>query len=489
MDQFDNENNERENSNNQNSDDQDSTEHSSGESEDNQTASNPSNDSEENEIESSSSNDSEGNKAMDEEQMNEQEMNQAINPENNQNQPNKKPEKQNVKKQQKPSKWKGFLGMIAAAILGSVITLAAVTQLDYFQPDNSNPNVENEQSQSEPVQKDDNSGTQPVSTNGSIADIADSTSDAIVGIVNMSDQPNPFAQTTEDEVERGVGSGVIYEITDDGAYIVTNNHVIEDASSLQVSLANGDTVDGKLVGTDPLSDIAVVEVKGDIDVEPIKFGDSEDLRTGDSVIAIGNPLGLDLSRTVTQGIVSATDRSIPIETSAGEWEFDVIQTDAAINPGNSGGALLNSSGELVGINTMKIGDDGVEGLGFSIPSNEVSDLVDELVETGKIVRPYAGVGLKSVREIPPHYLEDLPEDVTEGAVVLSIDEESAAAEAGIEVEDVIVSIDGEDIENDSDFRSYLYKNASIDDTVEIELYHKGKLKTVEVKLTSNEDVE
>src|SRR5699024_5689351 len=139
MDQFDNENNERENSNNQNSDDQDSTEHSSGESEDNQTASNPSNDSEENEIESSSSNDAERNKAIDEEQINEQDITQAIKPENNQNQPNKKPEKQNVKKQQQPNKWKGFLGMIAAAILGLVITLAAVTQLDYFQPDNSNP--------------------------------------------------------------------------------------------------------------------------------------------------------------------------------------------------------------------------------------------------------------------------------------------------------------------------------------------------------------
>src|SRR5699024_10174583 len=147
------------------------------------------------------------------------------------------------------------------------------------------------------------------------------------------------------------------------------------------------------------------------------------------------------------------------------------QTDAAINPGNSGGALLNSSGELVGINTMKIGDDGVEGLEFSIPSNEVSDLVDELVVTGKIVWPYSGVGIKSVRAIPSHYLEDLPEDVTECVVVLSIDEESAAAEAGIEVEDVIVSIDGEDIENDSDFKTYLYKNASIYHTVETELYH------------------
>src|SRR5699024_2192142 len=171
------------------------------------------------------------------------------------------------------------------------------------------------------------------------------------------------------------------------------------------------------------------------------------------------------------------------------WVFDVIQTVAAIKPGNRGGALLNSSGELVDINTRQIGDGGVVGVGFSIASNVVSDLVDELVVTGKIDRLVAGVELKNVREIPPHYLEDLPEDVTEGAVVLSIDEESAAAEAGIEVEDVIVSIDGEDIKNDSDFRSYLYKNASIDDTVEIELYHKGKLKTVEVKLTSNEDVE
>src|SRR5699024_345843 len=160
-------------------------------SEDNQTASNPSNDSEVNEIESSSSNDFEGNKAMDEEQMNEQEMNQAINPENNQNQPNKKPEKQNVKKQQKPNKWKGFVVMLSAAIFGLVITLSLMTQLYYFQPDNSNPNVKNEQSQSEAVQKDDNSVPQPVSINGSISYLADSTSDAIVGIVNMSDQPKP----------------------------------------------------------------------------------------------------------------------------------------------------------------------------------------------------------------------------------------------------------------------------------------------------------
>lgn len=389
----------------------------------------------------------------------------------------------NTKKRSKKSG--GFFKMLAAAILGSVLTLGTVTQLDYFQPDED---VSEEQSTPVDNDQSDDHTAQPVATDGSIADIVDHASDAIVGIVNMSDQQNPFTQSS-DEVESGVGSGVVYKKTDDGAYIVTNNHVIEDASSLQVSLANGDTVDGEVVGTDPLTDIAVVEIKGDYDIKPVDFGDSDKLRTGDSVIAIGNPLGLDLSRTVTQGIVSATSRSIPVETSAGEWEFDVIQTDAAINPGNSGGALLNSQGELVGINTLKIGDNGVEGLGFSIPSNEVKQLIEELVENGKIVRPYAGVGLRSVQEIPPHYLESLPDEVEEGAVVLSVDGQSSAAEAGIEVEDVIVSIGGEEVTNDNDFRKYLYKNASVDDTVEIELYHDGELKTIELTLTSNEDVQ
>src|SRR5699024_3117941 len=133
---------------------------------------------------------------------------------------------------------------------------------------------------------------------------------------------------------------------------------------------------------------------------------------------------------------SAKDRTIPVQTSAGEWIFDVIQTDAAINPGNSGGALLNDQGELVGINSLKIGGSGVEGLGFAIPSNEVKQLIDEITENGQVIRPYVGVGLKSVSDIPPNYLQDLPEDVKEGAIVLSVDEKSAAAKAGIKLEDV-----------------------------------------------------
>ncbi len=379
----------------------------------------------------------------------------------------------------KQPKNRSFLKMIAAGVIGSVLTFGVITQTDYFQP---------EQQETPQPAASEQTTAEPIMSKGSVADIVESASDAIVGIVNMSEQQqNPFQQQTEgEEVQKGVGSGVIYKVDKDAAYIVTNNHVIEGASSVQVSLSDGENVDAELVGTDPLTDIAVVKIKGDYDITPLAFGDSDQLRAGDEVIAIGNPLGLDLSRTVTQGIVSAMDRTITVNTSAGEWDFDVIQTDAAINPGNSGGALINSQGEVIGINSLKIANNGVEGLGFAIPSNQVQTLIEELTEKGKIERPYVGVGLKSVSEIPQHYLQDLPKDVEGGAVVLSVDDKSAAGKADIQVEDVIVGINGEEVKNDHDFRSYLYKDLSIGDKVTLKLYRNGKPKEVELTLTSNQ---
>lgn len=378
----------------------------------------------------------------------------------------------------------GFFKMLAAGVIGSVMTLGVVTQTDYLQPE--------ENGQIPPQAAATETTAEPVSTDGSVADIAEQASEAIVGIVNMSEQPtNPFQQQTGEgqEVKKGVGSGVIYKVTDNAAYIVTNNHVIEGASSLQVALPDGDKVDGEIVGTDPLTDIAVVKIKGDYDMTPLKFGDSDALRSGDEVMAIGNPLGLEFSRTVTKGIVSAANRTIPVQTSAGKWDFDVIQTDAAISPGNSGGALINMQGELVGINSLKIANSQVEGLGFAIPSNKVQDLIEELAKNGKVERPYIGVGLRSVSDIPRYYLSELPKNVKDGIVVLSVDEDSAAAEAGIQVEDVIVSIDGENITNDNDLRGYLYKETEIGDTIKLELYRNGELKTVELTLTSNDNAE
>src|SRR5699024_7002338 len=136
--------------------------------------------------------------------------------------------------------------------------------------------------------------------------------------------------------------------------IVTNHHVIDGANKVSVSLHDGETEEAKLVGTDPLTDTAVLKVAGEFDIKPHEFGDSDDVRSVQSVIAIGNPLGVELSRTVTQGIISAVDRSINVKTAAGDWDLVVIQTDAAIHPGNSGGALINANGELIGINSLKI---------------------------------------------------------------------------------------------------------------------------------------
>lgn len=381
--------------------------------------------------------------------------------------------------EQKQPKNRSFLKMIAAGMIGSALTFGIITQTDYFQPGS--------EQQDTPKQETSEATTaEPIMSKGSVADIAEEASDAIVGIVNMSEQQqNPFQQTNGEEVQKGVGSGVIYQVEDDEAYIVTNNHVIEGASSIQVSLSNGESVEGELVGTDPLTDIAVVKIKGDYDINPLEFGDSDGLRAGEEVIAIGNPLGLDLSRTVTQGIISAMDRTITVNTSAGEWDFDVIQTDAAINPGNSGGALIDGEGKVIGINSLKIASNGAEGLGFAIPSNQVEKLIEELTEKGKIERPYVGVGLKSVNEIPPYYLQDLPEDVKAGAVVLSVDEKSSAGKADIQIEDVIVAINGEKVKNDHDFRSYLYKELSIGDKATLKIFRNGKPKEVEITLTNN----
>jgi serine protease Do len=201
------------------------------------------------------------------------------------------------------------------------------------------------------------------------------------------------------------------------------------------------------------------------------------------VLAIGNPLGLDLSRTVTQGIVSAVNRSITVSTSAGEWELNVIQTDAAINPGNSGGALINTKGQVVGINSLKISEAGVEGLGFAIPSNDFLPIVKEIIEKGQVQRPYIGVGLVNLEEIPQYYLKGLPDQVQHGAVITNVVPNSPAGKAGLQMKDVIVEINGKEVQGVSDFRKYLYTKIKIGDEVKLGIYRQGKFMTLNLTLT------
>lgn len=368
---------------------------------------------------------------------------------------------------------KRFLSMLTAGVIGSVITLASV---QYFDTSQTEPKPSSETAENINVQK-------VAASSNSISDIVEQSSKAIVGVVNKKKQSDGFQPS--EAVTAGTGSGVIYKKTDKEAFILTNNHVIEGAGQIDISLYNGKVVEAELIGTDPLTDIAVLKMKGNYDIEPLKIGDSDALRAGDQVIAIGNPLGLDLSRTVTQGIVSAVNRTIEVTTSAGDWDLDVIQTDAAINPGNSGGALINASGELVGINSLKISESGVEGLGFAKPINEVTTIAKQIIKDGQVVRPYLGVSVVGLDKIPPFYLQDIPETVREGVMVASVDENSEIAKAGIKVQDIIVSINGESIKDEGELRKFLYTKLSVGDQVTLKVFRDGKEQTFTVRLASN----
>ena len=379
----------------------------------------------------------------------------------------------------KTNKFKSIMSTVMAGVVGSAITLAAV---NFTEADAGNQL----QSQTESVtENNSNIVTTPTASKSSesIADIIETSSKSIVGITNIQSQSNPFSQS-QGNVESGSGSGVIFKKEGQDAFIVTNNHVIEGASKVEVSLYNGEKVAAEVVGADALTDLAVVKIDAAKAADVIEFGDSSVLRAGDQVLAIGNPLGLDLSRTVTQGIVSAVDRSISVPTSAGEWEMNVIQTDAAINPGNSGGALINTDGKVIGINSLKISQNGVEGLGFAIPSNEALPIVNQLIEKGKVERPYLGVSLADLAQIPDMYLENLPESVDSGTMVTYVDPNSAAAAAGLQEQDVIVEINDEKVRNASDLRRYMYTKLQNGDNVELKIYRDGKQQSLQVALSA-----
>lgn len=391
-----------------------------------------------------------------------------------------------------PIKLKGFISLVTAGVIGSVLTLTIAPHTDYFQNTEATEKgvaIEKTENTEEnaptiiPTQTSVKTGTTL-----SIADIVEDASKAVVGIVNMQDQPD-FYSRNSGNVQSGSGSGVIFRKNKDSAYIVTNNHVIEGATEIEVSLYNGEKTKAELVGGDALTDLAVLRIDPKYATSVIEFGDSAQLRPGDQVLAIGNPLGLDLSRTVTQGIVSAIDRSVAVSTSAGNWDLNVIQTDAAINPGNSGGVLINTAGKLIGINSLKISESGVEGLGFAIPSNDLLPIVNEMIDSGKVERPYIGVSLASLEEVPRGYLQSLPNSVAYGAFITYIDPDSAAADAGLKEEDIIVSINEQEIKGSGDLRKYMYANLKVGDQVTLKVYRDGKLISVKLKLKSNKTID
>lgn len=329
-----------------------------------------------------------------------------------------------------------------------------------------------------------------------ISDMVEDLSPAIVGITNLQAQSNSSlfgssSSNSSEDTESGSGSGVIFKKENGKAYITTNNHVVEGASSLKVSLYDGTEVTAKLVGSDSLTDLAVLQISDDHVTKVANFGDSSDLRTGETVIAIGDPLGKDLSRTVTQGIVSGVDRTVSMSTSAGETSINVIQTDAAINPGNSGGPLLNTDGKIVGINSMKISEDDVEGIGFAIPSNDVKPIAEELLSKGQIERPYIGVSMLDLEQVPQNYQEGtlglFGSQLNKGVYIREVASGSPAEKAGLKAEDIIIGLKGKEIDTGSELRNILYKDAKIGDTVEVKILRNGKEMTKKIKLDQKEE--
>ncbi|MBP1913805.1 S1C family serine protease [Lederbergia galactosidilytica] len=379
---------------------------------------------------------------------------------------------------------KRVVSTVSAGVIGSVLTLTVVFNTPIFKDADSQEaavptaNADTGQSSSQNIQ-------QLSADTTSLADMVEQASKTVVGIVSTSKtQENPFAPQNANRSESS-GSGVIFKKEDNNAFIVTNNHVIEGAEHIEVNLENGDKLEAELIGADALTDLAVLKIDGSNVDSVMNFGDSDALRAGEQVVAIGNPLGLEFSRTVTQGIVSAVNRSIDVETSAGNWELNVIQTDAAINPGNSGGALVNTNGELIGINSLKIAESGVEGLGFAIPINDAKPLIEEMIKHGKIERPYMGISMVDFEQVAPQYLQQLPKEIESGVIITSVDPDSAAGKAGLQMEDVLVGINDHKIENASDLRKLLYTELKVGDKATLQVYRDGKEKTFFVTLTAN----
>lgn len=286
------------------------------------------------------------------------------------------------------------------------------------------------------------------------------------------------------------GSGVIYRKADGKGYIVTNNHVVSGSDKIQVILANGRQVNARIVGRDEVTDLAVLAVSGQDVSQTATFGDSKSLIAGQNVIAVGSPMGSEYASTVTQGIISAPSRTLSNTDSSGKTvsQQTVIQTDAAINPGNSGGALVNSAGQVIGINSMKLSqsNDGtsVEGMGFAIPSNEVVSIINELVKNGKISRPQLGIKVLPVSELPSYYRNRLGIKIKSGIYVAEVTRNSAAANAGMKKGDVITQVDGKKVNDVSTLHSELYRH-KVGQRVTVSVNRQGKQQQLNIKLEDN----
>ena len=371
----------------------------------------------------------------------------------------------------------GFLG----GILGTFLTLQT--------SHSSTSNTESKQVHSTTVKTAYKNTT-------STSEAVDKVKNAVVSVITYSDSSNQGLFEKEENSDSQIsseGSGVIYKKEGKYAYLVTNTHVINGAKKVDILLADGNKVPGEVVGSDVYSDIAVVRISADKAKAVAEFGDSNQLTVGETAIAICSPLGTDYANSVTQGIISSQGRNVKLKADNGQnISTRALQTDAAINPGNSGGPLINIQGQVIGITSSKISNNGqtsVEGMGFAIPANDVVNIIKQLEEKGKVVRPALGIQMMDLSNLSTSDLSQLklPEKISGGVLVRSTLENMPASDK-LQRYDVITKIDDTDIESTADLQSALYSH-QINDTIKVTFYRDGKQQTTSIKLTkSTEDL-
>lgn len=309
------------------------------------------------------------------------------------------------------------------------------------------------------------------------------TSDLKNGINNVYES-TVYIEVSGDRGSVAAGSGFVYKSDDNYGYILTNYHVIENGKKYNITFTDGTDADAELVNGDEYYDIAILKV----DVNKIKkvatLGNSSSAELGDSVFTVGAPLGKEYMGTITKGIISGVNRMVSVKLTSGTYLMEVLQTDASINSGNSGGPICNIRGEVIGITSSKLMGTGVEGMGFAIPINSVLDVIENMQNGTKVVRPYLGVQLVDISNTfaLQYYYGINIGDVDFGAVLSYVEDDKPASKAGLQVGDVIVEINGKKVDDTSHFKYELYK-CSVGDKITVKYYRNNKLSETTIELT------
>lgn len=300
-----------------------------------------------------------------------------------------------------------------------------------------------------------------------------------------------MVESYKGDEEQSTGTGFIYKKDDKYGYVITNQHVVSGADKVVLVLSNDEEIEGKVLGGDEYLDLAVIRISKDKVPQIVEIGSSEDMKLGDTVFTVGSPMGYDYRGTVTSGILSGKDRLVSVSVSnsnSNDWVMKVLQIDAAINPGNSGGPLVNASGKVIGINSMKLVQNEIEGMGFAIPIEIAMAHISELEKEKKIEWPLLGISMANIEDTSLLYRNSIIVDknIKEGVVVVDIAKNSGASKSDLKSGDVIIKLNGEKVKDTAYLRYELYKNKP-GDTIEVIYIRDGKENTTKIKLTKNEE--